>query len=110
MAKLVTIERLRDGWDGPGSVAVKSVAVRGYREFIDRFPRVPADLEPMPTPTGGLRMEWDRGEYSYVAEIEGNGGMFLCMIGPTESDDFEVELDWVDTDRLVDFYRGRSIG
>lgn len=110
MSRLAAIERLQDGWDGPGSVAVGSVAFREYRAFVDRFPRTPADLEPMPTPTGGLRMEWDRGASSYIAEIERDGGMFLCFLGPDENDDFEVELNAADIDMLVNFYEGRTIG
>lgn len=109
MAKLVTIERLQDGWDGPGSLAVKPIAFQGYRDLVDRFLQVPVELEPMPTPRGGLRMEWDRGEYSYVAEIEGDGGMFLCAIGPTESDDYELELEKFDVQKLLDLYRGLTI-
>lgn len=109
MAKLATIARLQDGWDGPGSSAVKRIAIEGYRELTGLFAQMPTELEPMPTPAGGLRMEWDRGESSYVAELEGDGGMYLCMIGPVESDDYELELDRFDAKKFLDFYQGLTI-
>ncbi len=105
MSRLDSLLSLRDGWDGPGSISVSKQAFLNYSRFIELLgPRLRMDAEPMATPSGGLRMEWERGRNSYVAEIEADGGMFLCRLGPTPDDDREIELPYADLDALVQFF------
>jgi len=105
MSRLDSLVALKDGWDGPNSVAVSNQAFMNYTRFLDLLgPRLRIDAEPMATPSGGIRMEWERGPYSYIAEIEGNGGMFLCRLGPTPDDDREIELPYVDLRALAQFF------
>ncbi|MCV7385378.1 hypothetical protein [Mycolicibacter longobardus] len=110
MSRLDSLLSLTDGWDGPGSISVSKQALTNYTHFIDLLgPRVRLDAEPMATPNGGIRMEWDRGENSYVAEIEGNGGMFLCKLGSSPIDDREIELPYTDFDLLIQFFEVGTI-
>lgn len=110
MSKLDSLVSLKDGWDGPSSVAVSKQALGAYGRFIQLLgPRLRMDAEPMATSNGGIRMEWERGVYSYVAEIEGNGGMFLCRLGPTPEDDREVELPYTDLGVLVQFFEAGTV-
>lgn len=104
MAKLLEIERLADGWAGPGSRAVIGSALNAYRGFIARLGSTPDEVEPFPTFVGGIRIEWDRDESSYIAEL-GPEGTFLCYLAEREEDDYEEQLDEIDIDRLVTFYR-----
>ena len=105
MSRLDSLLALRDGWDGPNSIGVSKQALMNYTRFIDLLgPGLRMNAEPMATPTGGIRMEWERGPYSCVAELEGNGGMFLCRLGTTPDDDREIELPHADLRLLVQFF------
>ncbi len=110
LSKLDAISRLQDGWDGPGSSHVGPPILEAYRYLVSRLSAPSADLEPMPTPSGGIRMEWDRGDTNYVVELEPGGGMFLCSIGPTPDDDFEFEAERVDINTVIDFYVSGVVG
>ncbi|MFA1703044.1 hypothetical protein ACDT10_08985 [Mycobacterium intracellulare] len=110
MSRLDSLVALKDGWDGPNSVAVSKQALLNYTRFIDLLgPRLRVDAEPMATAGGGIRMEWDRGAYSFIAEIEGNGGMFLCRLGPRPEDDREIELPYTDLGVLAQFFEAGPI-
>lgn len=110
MSRLDSLLALTDGWDGPGSISVSQQALINYTQFIELLgPRLRIEAEPMATPKGGIRMEWDRGENSYVAEIEGNGGMFLCKLGASPLDDSEIELPYTDFSLLVQFFEAGTI-
>ncbi|MFV9634859.1 hypothetical protein [Mycobacterium neumannii] len=110
MSRLDSLLALRDGWDGPNSIAVSKQALMNYTRFIDLLgPRLRMDAEPMATPGGGIRMEWERGPYSYIAELEGNGGMFLCRLGQTPDDDREIELPYTDLRMLMEFFEGGTV-
>ncbi|WKN53748.1 hypothetical protein HJ581_0008050 [Rhodococcus opacus] len=104
MAKLVTLQRLEPGWDGPGSRGLLPEVESIYRKFVEMLPaRLLADAEPIATHDGGIRMEWDRDASSYVAELEASGGMYLCVLGGAD-EVRDVELDHFDLETLVDFF------
>lgn len=108
MAKLAEIEQLHDGWYGPGSKAVSRKAIDAFRSLVNLFPRNLdiAEIEPMPTPRGGLRMEWDRGDLSFVAELREVESIYLCVIGDSEENDRDAEYAGLDNvQRIVSFYR-----
>jgi hypothetical protein len=110
VSQLDSLLSLKDGWDGPNSVAVTNEALGGYSRFILLLgSRLRVDAEPMATPNGGIRMEWERGGDSYIAEIEGNGGTFLCKLAATPDDDREVELPYTDLDALVQFFEDGTV-
>jgi len=111
MSRLETLMSLREGWDGPSSVAVTGLAHANYNEFIRALGiDIHPDVEPMATPSGGIRMEWERGDYTYIAEIQGDGGLYLCALGPTPTDDRDVELKTMDVRKLTRFFRDGTIG
>ncbi|MBF6515541.1 hypothetical protein IU421_14810 [Nocardia cyriacigeorgica] len=108
MAKLNYLMTLPAGWDGPGSQAVTDQAAHAFAQLLKVLPAsLTADAEPMATPDGGLRMEWDRGMYSYVAELLGNGGMYLCALGP--DDDADLESDDANIATLLRFFEDGTI-
>ncbi len=105
MTRLSELMELPNGWDGPGSRKIERAAYEGYLAFAQQFDNMPAELEPIPTTGGGLRLEWDRGDFGYVAEIDADG-LFMCVVGPDAADDYEQELSGVDTQALLRFYLG----
>lgn len=108
-AKLAVLEELPPGWDGPGSLPADAGAVRAFREFLSTFDHPPADLEPLLTPAGAIRMEWDRSDCSFTAEIDPEGSLFLCRLAVVESEDSSVVLDCFSADALANFYRSGDI-
>lgn len=112
-SRLNSLAALGDGWHGPNSRAVTEAATRNFSSFVHLLgPDVRPDAEPIPTEDGGIRMEWDGpGSRSFIAELQGDGGLYLCVLGPTSSDDADVELaagDWTQ-DRLTHFFREGTI-
>ncbi|WP_336793035.1 hypothetical protein [Gordonia malaquae] len=106
MAKLEQIAELPDGWNGPHSKAVGIPVQNQYVAFIARFDPVSLDFEPMPTPAGGIRMEWERTDFDCVAEFRPDGGIYLCALGESEDTDIEVYVPSSHgIDRLLEFYR-----
>ena len=111
--RLGSIAALGDGWNGPHSRAVTEVAKRNFGTFVRSIgPDLRPDAEPLPTEDGGIRMEWDGpGSRSFIAELQGDGGLYLCVLGPTPSDDADIELaagSWTH-DRLTEFFREGTI-
>ncbi|WP_280509908.1 hypothetical protein [Nocardia farcinica] len=104
MAKLSDLRALPDGWMGPGSQAVTETAVENYLLFLAHLKAFdPAEVEPMASRDGGIRLEWDRGEHSHIAELQGDGGLYLCKIGPADAA-IDWESDTFDLSMLTRFY------
>jgi hypothetical protein len=110
VAQLRSLRALPDGWDGPSSWAIRDAPVRSYVALIQKLGQdLLQEAEPMATPDGGLRMEWERGPYSYVAELQGDGGMYLCVLGPTASEDHDAEFAAAEVSKLVRFFEDGTI-
>ena len=108
MATLSSLRQLPEGWDGPGSRPVQEKVSAIYEEFISSLGGARLlDAEPMATHDGGVRMEWDRGDVSYVAEFEATGGMYMCAIGDEE--DVDLELGHVDLSAMREFFETGAI-
>lgn len=87
MSRLADLAELKDGWNGPHSKAIRPRAIAAYIALTAAFDgRVPRALEPMSWDNGGIKLEWDRGEWTYFADLEPDGGMCLCKIGPLGDD------------------------
>lgn len=109
MSKLRALSALPDNWDGPGSRAIEAASIRAYQQLLGLLRGFELDLEPMATPEGGIRMEWDREPFSYVAELQGNGGMYLCVLGPSDEDDDDYEFADLDVSKVARFYQDGKI-
>lgn len=104
MAKYATLARLEDGWDGPESLSPRPHVMSAYRQFMELVPpRLLPDAEPMAMADGGLQLEWDRGDWSYIAEIEPTGHLYVCALGPEEFQDEDRTIPGYDLDALLDF-------
>ena len=105
MSHLADLERLQDGWNGPGSKAIHPCAFANFATLVAVFEcRIPGDLEPMASFAGGLALEWDRGPESFFADLEPDGSLYLCHVGPKVSDDTDHTYPVFDAQLLKRFY------
>lgn len=93
MNRMETLAALQDGWDGPRSVSPRAEALDNYRSLVNAVGvRIGPEIAPMATADGGIRMEWERGETTYIAELQPDGGMYLCSLGADANDDWDREF------------------
>lgn len=105
MALLSDLERLRDGWDGPGSKAIHPRVFAAYANLVAEFDGgVPAELEPTADHAGGIVLEWVRPFDAYSATIEAGGGLYLCHLARSEADDQDRAYPLFDAAVLKAFY------
>jgi hypothetical protein len=110
VTRLRSLAELRDGWDGPNSRAPLEAPVCSYLELVESLGLdVRSEIEPMASPDGGLRIEWDRGSCTYIAELQGDGRMYLCVLGDIDSDDHDATFASVDMPALVRFIQDGTI-
>ena len=109
MAELETLRNLVPGWDGDGSLPIPGETFDRYLRFVRLVPfdRL-ADAEPFGTRDSALRMEWDRGEESFSAEIQADGSLYLCRLAADPDDDEDLEIPF-DHDVLMSFFRSGTI-
>lgn len=92
--RLKTLFGLRPGWAGPGSAALSPQAWVNYEHLLTSLGhRVDTRAEPIGTPGGGIRLEWERYGDQFIAEIEPEGGLYLCVLrkeGPRADAEAEV--------------------
>jgi hypothetical protein len=102
--KISQVWALSDGWRGPGSLAPSLAARELYMSAVQVLPpRCLAAAQPTPTADGGIHMEWTRGEWSYAAEIDIDGGLILNVFAPDENEDDERIVEEPKPNDLVDF-------
>ncbi len=106
MAHLSDLERLRDGWDGPGSKAIPTQVFANYATLVAAFDsRIPSDLEPTARGNGAIVLEWERGRLSFTAELEPDGGMWLCRLNLRfVADDEDHQFSAFDAAVVKQFY------
>ncbi|MET8648482.1 hypothetical protein [Nocardia aurea] len=105
MTALSALAELRDGWDGPGSKAIPTRMFASYASLAAEFGgRIPADLEPMAGHDGGIRLEWSRPPEHFSADIEPDGGLYLCRLAESDGDDEERQYPAFDRAVLRRFY------
>ena len=103
LSRLEQLRALDDGWMGAGSVKPKSHLMEQARRVLERLESVPEAFDPTPLPDGGLRFEWSRGAVNYVAEIESDGGFFMCVLAEDAVDDTESQLPEFDDEQFRTF-------
>ncbi len=105
MSRATDLSQLEEGWDGVGSKPIHPRAIAAYVALSAEFDgRLPAELEPMANHNGGLRMEWDRGPISYVAELDPDGSLFVCSLAVDENADQERTYLIAEARTLKRFY------
>jgi hypothetical protein len=111
-SRLASLSLLEAAWNGPSSKALTETAKQNYSEFLRLLGAdVRLDAEPVPTEDGGVRMEWDGSGRSYIAELQGDGALYLCVLGAAPQDDADTELranEWT-MDRLLAFFRDGTL-
>ncbi len=107
MAKLADLERLQDGWDGPGSKAIPAAVIDAYVNLVEAFGSpVPADLEPSAGSDGSISLGWNwNEEFYFEAELTPDGGLYLCAFGAREADDEQRTYPVFDAAVLRRFYQ-----
>lgn len=110
MAKLGQLTALAPGWNGPGTLPPSEQAINNYRSLLTAVGTqdVTVDLEPVALEDGGIRLEWQRADADYIAEIETGGGMYLCILRPDASEDDDRELERFDPMALARFFKSGS--
>lgn len=102
MSRLEALADLKDGWNGPRSKAIHPRAFANYAALVAVFDdRIPRALEPMPWDDGGVNLEWDRGEWTYFADIQPGGGMYLCKVGPVDDDSQDEDHTYLEFDAAI---------
>jgi hypothetical protein len=107
VSRLADIAQLREGWNGPASQPIHPRAIAAYVALSAAFDgRLPAALEPFPWVDGGLCLEWDRHGWTYFADLQPDGGMWLSRIqfGEDDSEDEEHTYPLFDAVVLKRFY------
>lgn len=102
--KIDVVWRIRDGWQGPGSLAPSRIARELYLSAVQVLPpRCLAAAQPTPTRDGGLHMEWTGHQNEYSAEITSEGHLVLNVFAPDADDDSETVVDQPTREDLVAF-------
>jgi hypothetical protein len=101
--RLSYIEGLDDGWLDADSKAVLPDVMASAKEALNKVKKLPDGFTPAPLPDGGLRFEWAQGSTEYVAEIESDGGLYLCLLPESSENDDEKQLDTFDLESFVNF-------
>lgn len=108
--RLQTLTQLKAGWSGAESQPLNAASAEHFRAFLVHVPQARAnDAYPVLTDEGYVRLEWQSHGHAYSAEI-GPNSLYMCDLAPEAVDDSDVELDWYDQDRLVEFFLSGSKG
>lgn len=95
--KLASLSRLEPGWNGPGSVVVSASAIDAARILANSATTPPQMI--VPTPFGGVQLEWHRGGRSVEIDIDQTGtySAFASDILRTgQAAEVNGLLDWFD--------------
>jgi hypothetical protein len=102
--KMDAVWRLRDGWQGVGSLAPSRDARDFYLTAVQVLPpRYLAAVQPTPLGDGGLHMEWAGEQNEYSAEITHDGQLILNVFAADAADDSETIIDHPTREDLVAF-------
>lgn len=78
-AKISTLLRLDDGWNGPGSRRPADRAFDTYLAFLSSLGTPPTlDLEPVATSDGSVEVEWEHSNDQFTIEFQADGQIWLC--------------------------------
>lgn len=101
--RLRDIAALSSGWLDPQSQPVSRTVMAQAWTLVERLNSLPEQFTPAPLPDGGLRFEWSVGLVDYIAELEADGGMYLCALDESSDDDIDFESPIIDEDKFLNF-------
>lgn len=101
--RVVHLLELDDGWLGPDSLGPLQSVRESTIELLQQLQVVPANMAAAPLPDGGLRFEWSSGAVEYIAEVEADGGLYLCTLPEASSDDADKQYEKVNAEAFVRF-------
>lgn len=101
--RLHAIEGLTAGWLDSQSQAVSGTIMSRAWAMVGKLRSIPDNFTPAPLPDGGLRFEWSNGLVDFVAELEFDGGMYLCALDESSEDDIDFESPIMDEDMFLNF-------
>lgn len=101
--RIDVLTALEDGWMGPHSLAIRPAVKSSVEDAIRHLQLVPNGLATAPLPDGGVRFEWARGPVEYVAEVEADGGLYLCVLPEASDEDVDKQLNVFDKESFLRF-------
>ncbi|MCP2048182.1 UNVERIFIED_ORG: hypothetical protein J3D58_002254 [Paenarthrobacter nicotinovorans] len=103
MERIDALDSLEDGWLGPRSVAVRPSVKAYVNDAVRRLQLIPNGIATAPLPDGGVRFEWSRGPVEYIAEVEADGGLYLCILPEASHEDIDKQLEAFSLDSFLRF-------
>lgn len=109
--RLRELSRLSDGWMGPDSVGPLLKVSETSHDLLFRLESVPENMAVAPIPDGGIRFEWRKDSIDFVAEVEADGGLYLCALPENSRDDWDIQYEKVNAEAFVSFVQdGGGLG
>ena len=94
---------LTEGWSGYGDRPISQAARTFYEKVFEQIDdKYLSEIEPLAS-DGGVKLEWEAGEYAYSASIDHDGSLWLCMLAPKVEDDQDWTIPKPEPSDLISF-------
>lgn len=103
MERLQDLLMLNDGWMGPDSLGPLLKVSETTGDLLSRLETIPENMAMAPLPDGGIRFEWRKDSADFVAEVEADGGLYLCILPENSRDDWDIQYEKVNAAAFISF-------
>lgn len=91
MSRLDELNRLHDGFLGPGSVAPDAAVLGKLRLLGGTWNSA---VRVVPLHSGSVALEWNEGSTEFTAEIQSDEKLFLCIDDSRDDEPREIEIPY----------------
>jgi hypothetical protein len=84
------LRALKDGWDGEGSLAIRTDALASATTLLVLVPELQDLVCVYPTFEGGVLLEYMMRDWSYSLEIASTGSVGFCGVQVSGQDEFDL--------------------